>query len=188
MSPDERSQLLEQLKDKEFRGALVDADIANSILFQLKTMLAERGWTQEELAQRASTGQPVISKYLNGYENFSLKTLRRLAAAFDVSLRVRFESFGELVSRTLGLSYGDLAIQSFSDDSGLRFPWAHATADWPSAFADEHGFAPTILSSSSNIVPFPSRRIGSAPLDQTFTDTGSPSATGKEDPALAYAS
>jgi transcriptional regulator with XRE-family HTH domain len=133
MSSSERSQLLERLQSKEFRDALVEADIANGILFQLQAMLEERGWTQDELAERAGTAQPVVSKYMRGYENFSLKTLKKLASAFDVSLTVRFERFSDLVHRYLNLDSADLKIPSFNEDSALyapvfEYPLASTTA------------------------------------------------------------
>lgn len=186
---DERDQLLERLKSKEFREALVDADIANGILFQLKSMLKERGWTQEELAKRAGTAQPLISKYLSGYENFSLKTLRKLASGFDVSLTVRFEGFSDLVNRYLNLDHRDLAIQSFSDDSELQaaeHPWT------ASIYADRlqllsHGqdlepFAATAVSSVTAISPdaiatlsLPDPRATYATVAQIFAGAAEPS-------------
>jgi len=118
----ERSQLLEQLENKEFRDALVEADITNGILFQLHAMLEERGWKQEDLAVRAGTSQPVISKYMQGYANYSVKTLKKLASALDVSLTVSFERFSDLANRNLTLEETDLKIPSFSEDAALYAP------------------------------------------------------------------
>lgn len=127
MSSNERRQLLEQLQSKEFRDALVEADITNGILFQLQAMLEERGWNQDELADRASTSQPVVSKYMRGYENFSVKTLKRLASAFDVSLTVHFERFSELLNRNLSLDETYLKIPSFSEDDDIYRPVSEYT-------------------------------------------------------------
>lgn len=85
-------------------------------------MLEDRGWTQEELAEKAGTAQPVISKYLKGYENFSLKTLEKLASAFDVSLTTRFERFSDLVNRHLNVGWASLAIPDYPNDAALRAP------------------------------------------------------------------
>ncbi len=122
MSIDERSDLVEQMKNKGFRDAFVKAEIAHGILFQLQAMLKDRGWTQEKLAEQASTSQPVISKYLNGYEDFSIKTLRKLGSAFDVSLCVRWERFSALVNRHLNLGHADLAVKSYANDVALYYP------------------------------------------------------------------
>lgn len=119
---EERRRLLEHLESKEFRDALVEADLANGILFQVKAMLEDRGWTQEELAEKAGTAQPVISKYLKGYENFSVKTLRKLASAFDVSFTSRFERFSDLAKRHLNVDWASLAIPDYPNEAALRAP------------------------------------------------------------------
>lgn len=132
---EERRRLLEHLESKEFRDALVEADIANGILFQLKAMSEDRGWKQEELAEKADTAQPVISKYLKGYENFSVKTLRKLASAFDVSLTIRFERFSDLAYRHLNVDWASLAIPDYSNDAALRGP----VSEYSLAASDTHG-------------------------------------------------
>ena len=119
---EERRRLLENLECKEFRDALVEADLANGILFQIRAMLEDRGWTQEELAEKAGTSQPVISKYLKGYENFSIKTLLKLASAFDVSFTNRFERFSDLANRHLDVDRASLTIPDYPNDAALRAP------------------------------------------------------------------
>lgn len=117
MSFDKRRQLEKRLESKEFRDALVDAEIANGVAFQLKVMQRERGWTQQELAERAGTAQPLISKYLGGYERYSLQTLKKLASALDVALIVRFAPFSELVEWSTDLTPERLAPLSFSQEN-----------------------------------------------------------------------
>ena len=90
--------------------------------FRLKAMLRECGWTQQALAERAGTAQPLISKYLNGYENYSLQTLKKLASGFDVGLIISFASFSEIVDRYMARSYTSIAIPSYADDKRLRAP------------------------------------------------------------------
>ena len=51
----------------------------------------ERGLSQKELAERMNTTQSVISRLESGSGNPSLATLKRLAAALDARLVVRFE-------------------------------------------------------------------------------------------------
>lgn len=147
MSSDERSQLLEHLESKEFRDALVEADLANGILFQMQAMLEDRGWTQEQLAEKAGTAQPVISKYLKGYENFSIKTLRKLASAFDVSLTTRFERFSDLANRHLNVNWASLAIPDYDHDAALRAPVSGyslaVAADIPGSFITGSFIGPT---------------------------------------------
>ena len=145
---EERRRLLEHLENKEFRDALVEADMANGILFQMKAMLEDRGLTQEELAERAGTSQPVISKYLKGYENFSLKTLRKLASALDVSFNAGFERFSDLAKRHLQVDWASLAVPDYSNDAALRTPVSEyslaSTAVIPASF-EVSNFVPTTM-------------------------------------------
>jgi transcriptional regulator with XRE-family HTH domain len=60
-------------------------------------MREERGWTQRELGDIAGVRQNWISQIESpDYEGFSLRTLKKLAFAFDVALIVRFVPFSLL--------------------------------------------------------------------------------------------
>jgi ribosome-binding protein aMBF1 (putative translation factor) len=57
----------------------------------VKTIIKERvkrGWSQAELAEAIGTRQPVISRLECGDGNPSLQTLKRIARALDLSLKV----------------------------------------------------------------------------------------------------
>lgn len=109
------------LASKEYAEGLVAADSKNTIAFQLRVMQEDRGWTQQEVAQRADMGQSQISAYLNGYDSYNVATLRRLASAFDVSLVIAFETFKRLADRVAFRSAEDeFSIPSRLDDRGLR--------------------------------------------------------------------
>jgi transcriptional regulator with XRE-family HTH domain len=118
----ERQEIVERLASKDYRDGLVEAEIGNNIAFQLKAMLRERGWTQQQLAEYAKTAQPLISKYLSGYEQYSLQTLKNLASGFDVGLIVSFAPFSEIVDRYVGRSYASIAIPSYDSDRRLHEP------------------------------------------------------------------
>ena len=62
--------------------------------FQIRSLRKERGWSLAELARRAGTSGPTIHRYESGWERFELATLRRLAAALGVQLRVSLEPIG----------------------------------------------------------------------------------------------
>ncbi len=122
------------LASKEYAEGLVTADTRNAIAFQLSVMQEERGWTQQELADRAGMGQSQISSYLNGYDSYSVATLRKLASAFDVSLVVSFEAFSKLADRLGNRTERDFAIPSRLDDRALRDQATHTLADWLSSW------------------------------------------------------
>ena len=72
-------------------------------------MREARGWSQAELGRRVGMRQETICLLENpSYGRFTLRTLKRLASAFDVALIVRFAPFGELAAWTTNLSSEDL--------------------------------------------------------------------------------
>ncbi len=80
-------------------------------------MRVSRGWTQEELAQASGKVQETISQLENpNYGSYTLKTLQRLAEAFDVALIVRFVPFSDLVDRMANLSPEDMAVPDYNHD------------------------------------------------------------------------
>src|SRR5215208_4448170 len=96
-SPRER-QIAASLGDKEYRDAFVEEQIDTGLPFQIRTMRQRRGWTQGDLGQRAGMAQETISLLESPtYGRFTLRTLKRLASAFDVAVMVRFVPFSQFV-------------------------------------------------------------------------------------------
>jgi len=92
------SQLENRLKkdfiDKECAYAYVNEFLNASIATQIETLREQRGWTQNELAALAGMKQPRISRLEDiNYYRWTISTLKKLAEAFDVTLKVSFESF-----------------------------------------------------------------------------------------------
>lgn len=57
----------------------------------VKTIIRERlkrGWSQSQLADAIGSRQPVISRLERGEGNPSVRTLQRIAEAFDLSVHV----------------------------------------------------------------------------------------------------
>lgn len=90
---DINSKLLVRLKDKKYRDLFIASQINKIIPFQIRALRAARNnMTQAELAEKAETKQSVISRIQrNGAANLNIKSLLKLASAFDVALVVRFE-------------------------------------------------------------------------------------------------
>jgi len=108
-----RDQVLQSLRDHEYRRALAD-DIGTGIAFQIRLLREDRGWTQGELAERTGKRQEAISQWENpNYGRYTLSTLKDLAGAFDVALLVRFAPFSEIIDWTVNLSAQRLTPPSF---------------------------------------------------------------------------
>ena len=116
-----RAQLISRIKEKESCDAFVEAEIVEGIPLQIRAMQTERGWTQEELGDRAGMKQSQISQLeQRNYSGYTLRTLLRLASAFDVGLQVSFVPISELVDKSLAMRYEDLAVPDFGNDAGLE--------------------------------------------------------------------
>ena len=114
-------KLKEQLKDKKYRDAFVSEHIDTGIPFQIRALRKQRGWTQKELSNLIGMAQERISVAENpNYSRFNLKTLKRIASAFDVALIVRFIPISELVKWELNLSSETLEAVSFNKDPYFR--------------------------------------------------------------------
>lgn len=127
MTSTRRQQIVASLCDPEYRRAFVDEEISTGLAFQIRAMREGRGWSQQELGSRAEAGGPIAQETICKFENpdygrYSLTSLKRLAAAFDVALMVRFVPFSRLVDLTAWPSPGDLNVPSFAEDERLGGP------------------------------------------------------------------
>jgi len=112
-----RNKLIEQLKNKEYRDAFVSEHIDTGIPFQIRALRKKIPWTQKELAEHAGMLQERISVAENpNYSRFNIKTLKKIASAFDVALIIRFVPFSELVKWEYDLSPEKLEAVSFEKD------------------------------------------------------------------------
>jgi transcriptional regulator with XRE-family HTH domain len=81
----------------EVRARFVESNLGKLLAFQIRGMRDRQGLSQVELAERIGTNQNGVSRLENPfYGKATLSTLKRVAAAFDVGLVVRFVSFSQL--------------------------------------------------------------------------------------------
>lgn len=113
-------QILESLKDKEYRDLYVAEHIVQGLAFQIRETREARRWTQGQLGQRTGMAQERVALLENpDYGKFTLTTLKRLASAFDVALSVRFVPFSGLLELTADISLEDLAVPGFDEEIRL---------------------------------------------------------------------
>lgn len=82
--------LKEQLENPEFKEEYDALEPEFAIIQAIIDARKSKGITQKELSRRTGIAQGDISKLENGNGNPSIKTLQRLAAAMDMSLKIEF--------------------------------------------------------------------------------------------------
>lgn len=86
-----RDRLKEELKNPEFRKAFEEEEIYVNLAIQIAMIREEKGVTQKDMARLLHTSQQMVSRIEDPHnESFSLKTLIKIARAFNKKLSVRF--------------------------------------------------------------------------------------------------
>ncbi len=116
-----KKNLIEKLRNREYREAFVSEHIDTGIPFQIRALRNQREWYQKDLAKHADMKQEQISRLEDpNYSKFTLVTLKRLASAFEVGLIVRFAPISDLVEWELGLTSDSLKAVSFDQDDYFK--------------------------------------------------------------------
>ncbi|HYW72221.1 MAG TPA: helix-turn-helix transcriptional regulator [Pyrinomonadaceae bacterium] len=111
----------EEFQDKETRHIYADDLLNTFIATQLKVLREDREWTQKRLAQECEMRQERISVLEDvNYDSWSVKTLKRLAKAFDLRLTIKFESFGSFLKDFENFDRESLRRPSFEDDPAFK--------------------------------------------------------------------
>jgi len=120
-----RMALIARLRrDRKVRAQFVDSHLGKGISHQLRATRDFLGWSQERLAKETGMNQNAISRLeSSGYGKPTITTLKRLAAAMDVGLVVRFVPFSELIDwvsgtprKISGLTTSALAVPDFKTE------------------------------------------------------------------------
>lgn len=88
--------LTAEFHDKEYAHAYIE-DFSNmAIAAQIKSLREQRGWTQKELADISNMKQERICALEDvDYDAWTIKTLRKLSKAFDLTIKFSFEKFSD---------------------------------------------------------------------------------------------
>ena len=115
-----RKKLIARLRNRDFRRAFAEEAVDVGIPIQVREMRLTRGWSQTRLGKEAGMAQEQVSlaeKMSHG--RFNVTTLKKLAAAFDCGLMIRFVSFGELLAWKERIDAVDVTPPPFDTDSAL---------------------------------------------------------------------
>ncbi|MGC2111096.1 MAG: helix-turn-helix transcriptional regulator [Candidatus Korobacteraceae bacterium] len=115
------SELLEQLResfdDEDYRNSYSESFMNSYVAAQIKTLREEYPLTQAELAEKIGTQQPGVARLENvNYSSWKVETLRKIARALNVRLRITFEEFGTLLGDIEGFNRERLLRASFEKD------------------------------------------------------------------------
>jgi transcriptional regulator with XRE-family HTH domain len=111
----------------------VEEFLNSYIATQIKVLREERGWSQQRLATESGMKQERISVLEDvGYSSWTINTLRKLAWAFDLRLRVSFETFSSGIEEIRSFSSELLKRASREDDlsfaQSIQANWIYGTA------------------------------------------------------------
>jgi transcriptional regulator with XRE-family HTH domain len=111
----------ELAESKKYREAFATLQLKRGVPFQIRSLLKERNWKQEELAEMAGVSQGVISRAQDpDYGNLTINTIARIAAGFDVAFIGKFVPFGDLVEWFENLSEDSGQVESFEKEYANR--------------------------------------------------------------------
>ena len=92
-----------------------------AVAAQIKTLREQRGLTQEQLATAIGTKQTGVSRFENvNYSSWKTDTLRKLARALGVRLKISFEDFGSLLNDVERFNKDSLQRVLPSEDARLN--------------------------------------------------------------------
>src|SRR5580704_8339420 len=118
-SPEEYRDAFQQ--DEQVRYAVAEDFLSVYIAAQIKELRGNR--TQQEIADAIGTKQSGISRLENvNYSSWEVETLRKLARAFGVRLKISFEEFGTLLTEMDNFNKETIRRHRFEDDPAFKEP------------------------------------------------------------------
>jgi transcriptional regulator with XRE-family HTH domain len=102
-------------RSKEARERFVSSHVDKGYAFQIREMREHKELSQTELGAMVGMNQNAIHRLESPeYGRSTITTLKRLAAAFDVALIVRFVPFSQLINWVSGTPFVDNGLSSDS--------------------------------------------------------------------------
>jgi transcriptional regulator with XRE-family HTH domain len=90
--------LRENFRDLEYREAYAEDFLNTYVATQIQVLREQRGLSQQELAELIGSKQPGVSRLENvNHTSWKTHTLKKIASALGVRLRISFETYGDLL-------------------------------------------------------------------------------------------
>lgn len=110
-------RLTQEFADKDYAHAYMEEHGNMFLAAQIKTLREMRGLTQRKLADLAGMKQERISALENvDYAAWTVKTLRKLAKAFDTGLQVSFVPCSDVIMGVVNVTRDRLGVPARTDD------------------------------------------------------------------------
>ena len=113
-----RTRLIRNFRDKTYRDTYVDAFLNSYIAAQVRALRGGEGIESRRHRRHAlNTKQSGVSKLENvNYSGWNVRTLKKLAKAFDVALVVKFVAFSEALADIDNFDAKALVKPTFAED------------------------------------------------------------------------
>lgn len=112
-----RDTLKKEFLDPEYRYAYAEDFLNTLIATQIRVLRDQRRLTQEEVSVLIGTKQAGVSRLENvNYSSWKTETLRKIARALKVRLKITFEDFTTLLDDAENFSRESLERVSFEED------------------------------------------------------------------------
>jgi transcriptional regulator with XRE-family HTH domain len=109
-----------ELCDPEYSEGYAESFLNSYVATQIKVIREQRQMKQADLARAVGTTQTAISRIENvNYSSWNINTLKKLARAFRVRLKVSFETYGSLPDEVGKFSRESLKRAEREKDPGL---------------------------------------------------------------------
>ena len=117
-----RKTMWDELRDPEFAHAYFDEHQNTFIATQIKVIREQRNMSQKELAENTGMAQERMSVLENvNYSSWTISTLRRLAKAFGLRLKVSFETFSSGIPEIKNFKRENLLRKSLEEEIEEKF-------------------------------------------------------------------
>ena len=166
-----RDNLRESLpSDPDFRHPYADEILTLFVCSQIKVLREQREMSQAALAEALGTTQSAVSRFEStDYAAWSVDTLRRIARAFDVRLRITFEGFGSLWRDVGGITKEALERPKIEED--LEFsPFDAEVKGTSSVGPPENDWAELFEDMPKKTLIHPAREISVVSSGQTMNE------------------
>lgn len=127
-NPQKILQTKPKWKDKEYRQDYMEAALEQTISWQIGLNRKARGISQGDLANMTGLSVEEIQENEDTtFEEHDLKTLVKIANAFDCAVMVKFISYSKLAYESYKLSEKDLYACSYGEETSKDKEVTHVT-------------------------------------------------------------